>query len=79
MVNAAWPAANETASAHTRPAKPRRAATPTAPPRASDPSTSRADDDPTAVPASALTVERPVPNAFDRSTESVPSTTQKPC
>jgi hypothetical protein len=32
-----------------------------------------------AVPATALRIERPVPSALDRSTESVPSTTQKPC
>jgi transposase len=34
---------------------------------------------PTAVPASALRIDLPVPSAFDRSTDSVPSTTQKPC
>ena len=32
---------------------------------------------PTTLPASAWIVVRPVPSAFDRSTESVPSTTQK--
>ena len=32
---------------------------------------------PMTLPASACTVVRPVPNAFERSTDSVPSTTQK--
>ena len=34
---------------------------------------------PAPVPTSALTIDQPVPSAFDRRTESVPSTTQKPC
>ena len=34
---------------------------------------------PTAVPARALRIDQPVASAFDRSTESVPSTTQNPC
>ena len=34
---------------------------------------------PTAVPASAVSTDQPVPNALERRTESVPSTTQKEC
>ncbi len=34
---------------------------------------------PTAVPATARRAVEPVPTALDRSTERVPSTTQKPC
>ena len=34
---------------------------------------------PTAVPARALTMDDPVASAFDRSTDSVPSTTQNEC
>ena len=34
---------------------------------------------PTAVPAMARNAVEPVPRALDRSTDSVPSTTQKPC
>ena len=34
---------------------------------------------PTAVPASALITDRPVPSALERSTDRVPSTTQKEC
>ena len=80
-VNPAWPAANEIARERRRRAGPPGGSTahstaswvPIAITSAAP--TSR----PTAVPASALTIEEPVARAFERRTHSVPRTTQKAC
>ena len=80
-VKPAWPAANEMAEGAT-PA--RRTATGSTAhssswwvPRAT--TTSEPTPKPTTVPTTARTAVAPVPSAFERSTDSVPSTTQNPC
>ena len=79
-VNAACPAANEIAAGATPASRTRAAAGPTAP---SCPCRSRENAapmaNPTAVPTSPRAMYCPVLSAFERSTESVPSTTQNEC
>ena len=80
-VNPAWPTAKEMAEGATPASRTAKGSTAHSRSRWGPSATSSAEPttNPPTVPATALRALAPVPRAFDRNTDRVPSTTQNPC